>query len=119
MNAAPGNRSALAQAMLSFSGGIDTARVDHLLGEAPDVRFPLTVCLMACSAIVLVITTGLLASRVAAGSATLAPPFLSAQPCVVMLALIPAAIGAGVLRLRRRAWPRATAPWASPGPNRR
>jgi hypothetical protein len=30
-----------------------------------------------------------LAGRIAAGSATLAPPVLSHQPCVVMLAMLP------------------------------
>jgi hypothetical protein len=101
VNIARGSRAALARAMLSFSRGMDPARVDHLLGKAPELRFPRTVCLVAGSAIVLVIATVLLAGRVAAGSATLAPPFLSAQPCVVVPALIPAAIGAGALRLRR------------------
>jgi hypothetical protein len=42
--------------------------------------------------ITLVAAVALLAGQVAAGSATLAPPFLSDQPCVVVLALIPAAL---------------------------
>jgi hypothetical protein len=34
-----------------------------------------------------------LAAHAAAGSATLAPPFLSSQPCIAVLAMIPAAAG--------------------------
>jgi hypothetical protein len=36
-----------------------------------------------------------LAGQVAAGSVTLAPPSLSRQPCIVVLALIPAGVGLG------------------------
>jgi Zn-dependent protease with chaperone function len=89
-------RSALAAAMLSFSEaagagpiGIDPERVDNLLGEL--------------TAVVLIVLLALLvlAGRVANGSATLAPPFLSSQPCVVVLALLPAAaLAAGAARLR-------------------
>jgi Zn-dependent protease with chaperone function len=115
INAAPENRSALAQAMLAFSDastgagsvGIDPRRVDHLLGEPPSWRFPTLLCLAAAAVIALVGAVAALAGQVAFGSATLAPPFLSHQPCVVVLALIPAAAGlacAGlVCRLRGRA----------------
>jgi hypothetical protein len=37
---------------------------------------------------------------VAAGTATLAPPFVSGQPCVVVLALIPAGLATAAVRLR-------------------
>jgi Zn-dependent protease with chaperone function len=108
--AAPGNRAALARAMLSFAEhsrpedptGLDPARVDHLLGDPPGWRFPLLVCVLAFTVLGLVAAVGVLAGRIAAGSATLAPPFLSRQPCVVMLATLPALLGFVALGLRRR-----------------
>jgi Zn-dependent protease with chaperone function len=115
MNLGPGSRSALARAMLTFSEsslaagsvGIDPRRVDHLLGEAPSWRFPTLLCLAAAAAIGLVGAVAVLVGQVAAGSATLAPPFLSRQPCIVMLALIPGlgALGCAYLGrwLRERA----------------
>jgi Zn-dependent protease with chaperone function len=113
INAAPGHRSALARAMLTFADssessspvGIDPRRVDHLLGEPPSWRFPTLLCLAAAGALVLIGAVALLAGQVAAGSATLAPPFFSRQPCVVVLALLPAVglLGAYVAsRARRR-----------------
>ena len=107
------NRSALARAMLSFSEetdaggsvGIDPARVDHLLGEPSGWRFPALLCISALAVLALLATVALLASQVASGSATLAPPFLSDQPCVVMLGLIPATVGLIAWRLARRARP--------------
>jgi Zn-dependent protease with chaperone function len=110
INEAPGNRSALARAMLSFtdaseadgSVGIDPARVDYLLGEPPSWRFPAGMCLASFAVLALLVAAAVLAGREAAGSATLAPPFLSAQPCVVALAVIPAALGLVTIRLARR-----------------
>ncbi len=110
--AGPGGRSALARAMLSFSDspaagagvGIDPVRVDHLLGEPPAWRFPTATFLGALLVLALLGGVAVLAGREAAGSASLAPPFLSAQPCVVVLALIPAAlalVGVGVAQRRR------------------
>lgn len=95
VNAAPANRSALARAMLSFSDasnethgvGFDPARVDYLLGRAPTRRFPLLVCVVAAAVLGLVVAVAFLAGQVATGSATLAPPVLSRQPCVLALAL--------------------------------
>jgi hypothetical protein len=43
---------------------------------------------------------GVLVGQVASGSASLSVPFLSKQPCVVVLALIPGALGLIALRLR-------------------
>jgi Zn-dependent protease with chaperone function len=111
--ASAGDRSALARAMLSFSdvsgaegsAGVDPARVDHLLGQPPGWRFPAVMCTAALALLALVATATLLVGREAAGSATLGPPFLSAQPCVVMLASIPcgiALIAAELWRAGRR-----------------
>ncbi|MBV9604417.1 MAG: M56 family metallopeptidase [Solirubrobacterales bacterium] len=107
--AAPANRAGLARAMLSFSEhsrpddptGIDPERVDHLLGDPPSWRFPVLLWGLGLGVLGLLGGVGVLAGRVAAGSATLAVPFLSRQPCVVMLAVVPAALGVGALRLRR------------------
>jgi hypothetical protein len=100
-------RPALARAMLSFTdaggpgAGIDPARVDHLLGEPPSWRFPALLCLGAAGVIALLLAIALLVGRVASGTATLALPFLSKQPCVVVLALTPATFWLLAAQLRR------------------
>lgn len=95
--AAPGNRSALARAMLSFTDaasdpttGIDPTRIDHLLGDAVRWNFPTLLCVASLLTVGLIVAVAILAGRMAAGTATFGLPFLSSQPCVVMLALIPA-----------------------------
>jgi hypothetical protein len=114
INAGPANRSALARAMLSFSdasepghsGGIDPMRVDYLLGEPMSWRFPAGLCLASASVIVLLLAVAVLAGRVAVGSATLAVPFLSSQPCVLVLAMIPAVLGSIAVRAGRKVFAR-------------
>jgi BlaR1 peptidase M56 len=113
VSVAPANRSALARAMLSFSdapaspdsSGIDPARVDYLLGDPPSWRFPVLVCLAAASVLLLLVAVAVLAGQVASGSATLALPFLSHQPCIVVLAAIPATLGVLGANYRRRLRP--------------
>jgi hypothetical protein len=98
--ATSGGRPALARAMLAFgesgSGedgvGIDATRVDHLLGEPQNWRFPAVLCLVAAFVLALIAAVAVLAGNVAVGSATLALPVVSRQPCIVVLAMIPAAI---------------------------
>lgn len=110
VNAAPANRSALARAMLSFGDtaasdvvtGFDPARVDYLLGDPPSWRFPSLLCAVAVSAIALLTAVAVLVGQLAAGSATLALPFVSGQPCVVILAAVPALIGMLAVMYRRR-----------------
>jgi BlaR1 peptidase M56 len=113
VSAASGDRSPLARALLSFdeapeaggSAGVDPTRVDYLLGEAPGWRFPALMCAVAVALLAVVVTLAILVGREAVGSATLEPPFLSGQPCVVMLALIPCAaalIAVGAGRVLRR-----------------
>jgi hypothetical protein len=122
VNSAPANRSALARAMLSFSdapalsgsGGIDPTRVDYLLGDPPSWRFPALLCLAAASALVLLIAVAALAGQVATGSATLALPFLSHQPCIVVLAAIPAVLGVLGANYRRRLRARPASAVATP-----
>lgn len=109
VRAAAGDRSGLASAMLSFSevsrpggfSGVEPARVEFLLGESLDWRFPAIACTGALAVLAILVTLAILAGREASGSATLAPPFLSAQPCIVMLALVPAVVGLVVVRLGR------------------
>jgi Zn-dependent protease with chaperone function len=123
VNDLPANRSALARAMLSFSDtpahggstGIDPARVDYLLGDPPSWRFPTLLCLVATSVLVLLLTIAVLAGRVASGSATLALPFLSHEPCILVLAAIPAVLGVLATNYRRRLRLR-PAPGATPRP---
>jgi hypothetical protein len=108
VNAAPGNRSALARAMLGFidaasdsSAGIDPARVDYVLGDPPSWSFPALLCVASLLTIGLVVAVAIIAGRFAAGDATFALPFLSSAPCVVMLAVM-AVTGAVVSRSRPR-----------------
>ena len=111
IEAGPAYRSALARAMLGFTGsptaddsaGIDPSRVDHLLGEPPRWGFPAFTFTVAVFLLALLAAVAVLVGQEAAGSASLAPPFLSAQPCVVVLALIPAGLvlaAMAVLRFR-------------------
>jgi Zn-dependent protease with chaperone function len=110
-------RSGLASAMLSFSQvsstdalGIDPERVDYLLGEPPRWRFPAALCLGIAATLSLLIAVAVLAAHAAAGSATLAPPFLSSQPCVAVLAMIPAVAGlVGFVYARTRPTPQSVA----------
>jgi len=111
INAAPGSRAALARAMLSFAEesraedptGIDPERVEHILGEPLSWRFPVIACALAAGALGLLVALGLLAGHVASGSASLAPPFLSHRPCVVVLATIPALVALIAREVPRRA----------------
>jgi hypothetical protein len=104
---AGGDRSMLASAMLGFSEasddeaiGLDPERIDYLLGEGPRWRFPLALCLAIGFALAAVLGFAVLAGQ-ASGSATLALPFVSARPCILMLATIPAGVGAaGILCVR-------------------
>jgi beta-lactamase regulating signal transducer with metallopeptidase domain len=119
ISAAPGNRAALARAMLTFSDaalpgeatGIDPDRVDNLLGDRPSWRFPALLIAATAGVFALLATVALLAGSVATGSASLSVPFLSAQPCIAVLAAIPAALvfaGARRTARRRRSSPAST-----------
>lgn len=111
---APTRRPALASAMLSFadahpdrphrSGGVDPARIDYLLGEPFAWRFPVAATLATVGTLGLLAAVAVLAGQAASGSASLSLPFVSVQPCVVTLALLPAALAlAGVSFCRQRA----------------
>jgi beta-lactamase regulating signal transducer with metallopeptidase domain len=105
-------RPALARAMLAFepAGGIDPDRVDRLLGEAQpaDWRFPTALVAAALAVTALLAAAAALVAQFASGSATLAAPFLSSRPCVIMLALVPAAVaflGLRAVGRMRGSWP--------------
>jgi hypothetical protein len=108
--AAGGDRAPLASAMLSFSegtgaeaAGLAPERIDSLVGESPRWRFPVALVLLICFCLAALVALTVLVAETARGSATLALPLLSAQPCIVMLALIPAGVAwAGLLYARRR-----------------
>jgi beta-lactamase regulating signal transducer with metallopeptidase domain len=109
IHAAAHNRAALARAMLGFADaarpgdtvGIDPQRVDYVLGEAPDWRFPASLALVALTVTLALVGVGILAGAEASGTASLAPPFLSSRPCVIVLAAVPSLLAIGALRLRR------------------
>jgi hypothetical protein len=93
-----GDTSPLAGAMLAFAAdGIAPERVDHLSGRTPDWRLPIAVtALSLLGAAALALLVWQLAQH-AILQTTLGLPLLSAQPCIVMLALMPLA-GAALSR---------------------
>jgi Zn-dependent protease with chaperone function len=109
VTAAPRNRSALARAMLGFTdasaggAGVDPLRVDYLVGECPSWRVPVSLCIAPALASGLIITVLVLVGRLADGTASLALPFVSPQPCVIVLALLPAAGAHWVVSRRKPA----------------
>jgi Zn-dependent protease with chaperone function len=94
----PASRPALARAILTFAdapggAGIEGERIDQLLD--PGVvgwRFPAALCAGAAAVVALLTAVAVLAGRAASGSATLAPPILSRQPCVLTLAALTTAL---------------------------
>jgi Peptidase family M48 len=110
VRASAGRQGPLASALLVFDAssppgvsGISSARVDSLLGESTSWRLPvwlLTASLASLSILGLLIWQ---AGAVASLRATFNVPFLSSQPCVVMLLLL-LLLGC-VAALRRRARP--------------
>lgn len=109
LRATSDDRAALARALLVFSEdeggqlvGVDPARVDHLMGAPASWRFPVLLCTGGLAVSALLAAVAVLAGRLAAGTATLAPPLISRQPCVVVLALIPCALLLTAARIARR-----------------
>jgi hypothetical protein len=69
--------------------------------------------LAALAVSLLLVGIAALGARVASGTATLAPPLLSRQPCVIMLALVPSAVaflGFRAAGRMRSAWLAASSP---------
>jgi Zn-dependent protease with chaperone function len=98
-----GDTSPLAGAMLAFAdNGIAPERVDHISGHTPDWSLPIALtALSAAGAGALALLVWQLA-RHAILQTTLGLPLLSAQPCVVILALVPlAGTALGMWTIRR------------------
>jgi hypothetical protein len=98
LQAVAGGRSALAAALLAFdasappgASGISPYRVDSLLGRAPRWRPPGLLMLVAITTLAGLVVIVWRASQVASATATLNPPVISSQPCILVLALIPLA----------------------------
>jgi len=96
VRASAGRQSPLASALLVFdagappeASGISPERVDSLLGRPAGwrlPRWPMTASIAALSALSLLIWQ---ASGVASAHATFNLPFLSSQPCMMILTLLP------------------------------
>jgi Zn-dependent protease with chaperone function len=94
--AAGGERHALASALLAFDAqapegatGISPERVDSLLGVASRWRLPATLIALSAAASTLLIVLVWRASVVASAHTSFNLPLLSAQPCMLVLALVP------------------------------
>lgn len=117
--ASGGNPAPLARALLALTAdgpargvGIDPERVDQLARGAKPAPLP-----AAAVAAGLVTVTAVVAALFAPGGpvelrASLAVPFLSSQPCVLVLAALPGGFAAGAAALFRRVSPRTRAPAA-------
>jgi hypothetical protein len=107
---APGGSQALASALLAFTGsaqpqaavGIAPERVDQMMGRAPS--WPLPAAVVAAGLVVssLIASLAWQLTQLASVQASFSLPVVSAQPCVVMLALVPS-VGSvlAVAHLRR------------------
>jgi hypothetical protein len=104
VRASSGRRAALASALLAFEAsgaGISPTRVDSLLGQTARWHRPwwLIGASLLSLASLIAVTWG--ASQGASAHATLGVPFLSSQPCLAVMSVVPAL--AFVTILRRRA----------------
>jgi len=110
VHANDGSASALASAMLVFQGtthpassvGIAPERVDHLLGRDVPSPLPWVLVAIALASAALIAIAAWQVAGAATARATFNLPLLSRQPCIVMLALIPGALGAFAVRYLRR-----------------
>jgi Zn-dependent protease with chaperone function len=109
VRASDGESAPLASALLVFEAAsppgvasISNDRVDALLGQAPGWRLPSPLLALSlatvCSLVVLVWRT----AGVASAHATFNLPVLSSQPCMLVLALLPAAVILAAHSCRRR-----------------
>jgi hypothetical protein len=99
----------LASALLVFDAsapsgvsGISSARVDSLLGVPTRWRVPMRLMAVSVAALCAVALVLWQASGVASVRATFNVPFLSSQPCLVMVVLLPLLCCVAVARH----WPR-------------
>jgi bla regulator protein blaR1 len=116
VRASAGERGPLAAALLTFEAatpaggvGISNERVDALLGQPPGWRAPSPLIALSLGAVCGLVVLVWRASAVASAHTTLNLPVLSSQPCMLMLALLPAAVVLAAHTWRRRP-PRSAAP---------
>jgi hypothetical protein len=82
--------------------GISPERVDALLGRPLPSRLPRALILTSLVVLILLVVVVWRASRAAAADVTFNLPVVSAQPCMLVLALVPLLVCAGAVFLRRR-----------------
>jgi bla regulator protein blaR1 len=99
VRASAGDGSPLAAALLAFdsaapsgTAGISNARVDALLGQPLRLRLPTPLILLSLAMLAGFVVLVWRTSAVASAEATFNLPVLSSQPCMLMLALLPAAV---------------------------
>jgi hypothetical protein len=99
VRASAGERGPLASALLAFDAatpagvaGISPERVDSLLGESPRWQLPSPLIAVSIATLSSLIVLVWRASGAAAAHATFNLPVLSSQPCMLVLALLPAAV---------------------------
>jgi Zn-dependent protease with chaperone function len=109
-----GGRAALASALLAFDAsgaGISPERIDSLVGETAEWRRPWWRMTASLALLATVITATWAASPAASARATFDVPFLSSQPCLAMLMVIPV-LGIAPIVRRRVAARRDAAVWS-------
>ena len=108
VRASAGERGPLASALLAFDAaapagvaGISPDRVDSLLGESPRWRPPSPLIAVSLATLCSLIVLLWRASAAASAHATFNLPVLSSQPCMLVLALLPAAVFVAAYAWRR------------------
>lgn len=109
VRASAGEAAPLASALLAFdaatpagAAGISNDRVDSLLGQAPRWRLPSPLVVSSLATLSGLVVLVWRASAAASAHATFNLPLLSSQPCMLVLALLPAAVVLAAHTLRRR-----------------
>jgi hypothetical protein len=109
VRASAGEPGPLAAALLAFdaatpagAAGISNERVDSLLGQAPRWRLPSPLIAASLATLCALVVLVWRASGAASAQATFNLPVLSSQPCMLVLALLPAAVVLVAHTLRRR-----------------
>jgi hypothetical protein len=109
VRASAGERAPLAAALLAFdaatpagSAGISNERVDSLLGQPPRWELPSPLIAVSLATLGSLVVLVWRASAAAAAHATFNLPVLSSQPCMLVLALLPAAVVLAAHAWRRR-----------------
>jgi hypothetical protein len=99
VRASAGERQPLAAALLVFdaaapegAAGISNGRVDALLGQPPRWRVPSPLIALSLATLCALVVLVWRASAAASAYATFNLPVVSSQPCVLVLALLPAVV---------------------------